>query len=74
VAQDAAWRQGTLLRNAGRADAALAAVKRGLGRSSANTAYRSNLLVLEGDLLTARGDAAGAAKAWAEAARLNGER
>ena len=74
VAQDAAWRCALAQSAAGRASAASATVSRGLGRSSANTPYRSNLLVLQGDLAAARGDAAGAAKAWADAARLNAAR
>ncbi len=74
VAQDALWRAASLAAGAGRTDYALGLVERGLARNAKNTVFRSNLLVLKGDLLTKKGNTAGATAAWTEAARLNDAR
>ncbi len=74
VGQDALWRAASLAAGAGRTDYALSLVEKGLARSAKNTVFRSNLLVLKGDLLTKKGNTAGAAAVWAEAARLNDAR
>lgn len=71
VAQDAAWRAARCLRSLGRLDDALTTVQAGLRRSSANTPFRSNLYVIQGELYSATGKPSDAQKAWAEAARLN---
>lgn len=72
VGQDAAYRAAGLLRS--NPSRGLSLIAQGLARSSANTVYRSNLLLLKGDLLMGQGNAAGAAAAWAEGAKLNAAR
>lgn len=72
VGQDAAYRAASLLRS--NPSRGLSLIAQGLARSSANTVYRSNLLLLKGDLLKGQGDSAGAAAAWAEGAKLNAAR
>lgn len=72
VGQDAAFRAANLTRgNPGRA---LGLVARGLARSMANTPFRSNLLLLKGDLLLAQRNEAAAESAWSEARSLNDDR
>ncbi len=72
VGQDAAYRAAGLLRS--NPSRGLSVIAQGLARSSANTVFRSNLLLLKGDLLMGQGNAAGAAAAWAEGAKLNAAR
>ena len=74
VAQDAAWRAGKALRNAGDATRALRVVQDGLRRSSSNTVFRSKLLALQGDLYAAAGKPVDADRAYDEAQELNEKR
>lgn len=74
VVQDAAWRAATSQFRAGRYDAALTTISVGTRRSSANTAFRANLLALRGDVYAAQGKLSDANKAWAEAISLNNAR
>lgn len=74
IAQDAALRAGKAWRTAGRVAEALAVVDAGLRRSSANTAVRSSLLVLRGELLAAQGRAAESKKAMDQAGELDADR
>lgn len=72
VGQDAAYRAAGLLTSD--PNRALSLISQGMARGSANTPFRSNLLLLKGDLLMAEGSSAGARAAWAEAAKLNATR
>lgn len=74
VGQDVAWRAARIHQSAGRLAEAQRLVKQGLSFSAANTPQRANLLVLDGDLSLARGDATSAARSWAEAQKLNDAR
>jgi hypothetical protein len=59
---------------AGDPPSAATAAQKGLSLSSANTPWRSYLLVLLGDARRAMGDESGAISAWQEAAALNQSR
>lgn len=74
VAMDACWRAATAAWRSGDLATARRHVAKGLARSSANTVFRSQLLLLEGDLAAAAGDASGAASSWKQAAKLNQSR
>ncbi len=71
VAQDAALRAAKALRNAGRANEALAAVDQGLRRSGGNTPFRSSLLGLRAELLAELGRASDAKNALDEMGESN---
>ena len=74
VGQDAALRAGKAWRAAGRTTEALAVVDAGLRRSSANTATRSSLLVLRGEVLAELGRNSESKKALEDADQLDGDR
>lgn len=71
VAMDAAWRAATAWRAGGDSGRALSTVQAALRKSKANTVFRSNLLLLQGDLYTESDRFSSATEAWNEAARLN---
>ena len=58
----------------GQLGAAANTAQRGLALGSENTPYRSQLLLIFGDVLNAQGDASGAQAAWSQAAALNAVR
>ncbi len=73
VAQDMSWRAARYTSMAGDSGA-LAIVRDGQRRSSANTVFRANLYHLEGSILESQGDIEGALVAYRVAANLNAAR